>query len=370
MAFYSGKMVKEQSKKRSPLGIILVALILIGVAVVGVALNTPSIKTKIDTYKCYWDGALITKNQNNRTDIQPITIVVGQDPLSVGRLLQEKGVIQNASDFLCYVHKIKAGDKIQAGYYEIQLPISIELLVPYLQSSRIPTTRMTIPEGLRYDEIADRIDNALGKENTIKKFNKDEFLSLATNSELLAELPFLKGKPSVEGFLFPDTYEVAKNATSKEVFELLLGTFKRKVIDGSDLPSSKELTPYQVVTLASIIEKEAGKSYEEKRMVAGILLKRMKNDWLLQVDATFLYEKKDWKAVIYQQDKLSNSAYNTYKRMGLPPTPISNPGLDSINAVLDPQESKYWYYLHGTDGVIRYAQTNEEHIRNIDLYLR
>lgn len=363
-------MVKEQTKKRSPIGFILISLLLAFAAFVFYVVNTPSVKSKIDTYRCYWDGSLITRTQTTRTDLQPITIVQGQDPLSVGRLLQEKNVIQNANDFLCYVHKINAGDKIQAGYYEIQLPISIEQLVPYLQSSRIPTARITIPEGLRYDEIADRIDNSLGKENTIKQFNKDEFIALATSAETLAELPYLKGKPSAEGFLFPDTYEVAKNATSKEVFELLTGTFRRKVIEGTELTATKELTPYQVITLASIIEKEAGKSYDEKRTVAGILLKRMKNDWLLQVDATFLYEKKDWKAVIYQQDKLSNSAYNTYKKMGLPPTPISNPGLDSINAVLDPIESKYWYYLHGTDGAIRYAQTNEEHIRNIDLYLR
>jgi UPF0755 protein len=199
---------------------------------------------------------------------------------------------------------------------------------------------------------------------------EDEFLAFTTDRQVVDSFSYTKGKPSLEGFLFPDTYVIAKNATTREVLDLLLTTFSDKITASAPISTSKELTPYQVVVLASIIEKEAGKSYEEKQTIAGILLKRMKNGWLLQVDAAFLYEKKDWKAPITAQDIATNTPYNTYKRLGLPPTPIDNPGLDSIKAVLFPKTSSYWFYLHGTDGIVHYAATNDEHLRNKSLYLR
>lgn len=363
-------MVKEPAKRKP---ILLYALLFIfalaGVAVYFILTNS-TISNRFSLYRCYWDAKIVTTPGTTKTGVQPINILPGQDPLAVGKLLQEKGVITNANDFLCYVSKIKAGNQIQAGYYEIQLPITIEQLVPFLQSARVPTFRVTLPEGLRYDEIATKIDTAMGNENAQKQFSVEEFNKLAVDRAYLDAYTYTKNKPSLEGFLFPDTYEIAKNVSAKDVMDLLTKTFIRKVSDETELDNAKTLTPYQTIVLASIVEKEAGKSFEEKQTVAGILLKRMRNDWLLQVDATFLYEKKDWKAPIYAQDKLSNSLYNTYKRMGLPPTPICNPGLDSIRAVLQPVESQYWYYLHGTDGKIRYAQTNEEHLRNISLYLR
>lgn len=369
MAFYSGKIVKEQSKRKSKgftVILTLLALVAVGVAIL---LSNDTITSKIALYRCYWDTNTASKQVSTASGVQSVTITTGQEPLSIGQSLKEKGIISNASDFLCYVRKIDAGNKIQAGYYEITLPVSLEQLVPLLQSARIPTARVTLQEGLRIDEIAERIDTAMGKDNTIKTFSKEEFLALSVDRTYLDTLAYTKGKTSLEGFLFPDTYEIAKNASAKDVMDLLVATFTRRIAD-TTFDTPKTFTPYQVIIMASIVEKEAGKSYEEKQIIAGILEKRIKNNWLMQVDATFLYEKKDWKAPITIQDKANNSLYNTYKRMGLPPTPICNPGLDSIKAVLDSKESPYWFYLHGTDGTVRYGRTNEEHLKNISLYLR
>jgi len=334
------------------------------------ALDSAGYIEKAQLYRCYWNSSISTTQFTKASGIKAVTIEPGLEPLAIGQLLQKNDVIENANDFLCYVKKTNAGEKIQAGYYEIQLPVSLEQIVPMLQRAQIQIVRVTLPEGLRMDELAVRLEQALTVNNTRTRFSADEFLALAADKTIIDTFSYTKGKKSLEGFLFPDTYEIAKNASSQDVLDLLLTTFTDKVTASAPLTTSKTLSPYQVVVLASILEKEAGKSFEEKQTIAGILLKRMKNGWLLQVDATFLYEKKDWKAPITNQDKASTSLYNTYKYKGLPPTPICNPGIDNIRAVLNPKESSYWFYLHGKDGVVRYAKTNEEHQQNINLYLR
>lgn len=370
MSFYSGKIIKESARRKPKF--LLIGLVIL-LALVGggyVALDSSGILDQAKLYRCYWDASIGSTAYSKTTGIKAITIEPGLEPLTIGQLLQQNDVIANANDFLCYVRKIDSGNKIQAGYYEIQLPVSIEQLVPMLQAAQIQTVRVTLPEGLRMDEIATKLDKALNTNNTRSRFSAEEFLILAADRQVVDEFAYTKGKVSLEGFLFPDTYELAKNATTREVLELLLTTFTNKVTASAPIATASNLTPYQVVVLASIIEKEAGKSYEEKQTIAGILLKRMKSGWFLQVDAVFLYEKKDWKAPITIQDISLDSPYNTYKRMGLPPTPIDNPGLDSIKAVLNPKSSNYWFYLHGTDGIVRYAATNDEHLRNKSLYLR
>lgn len=371
MAFYASKLVKEVPKKKKfPILTILLSIIVLGVIGAYIALTMTPLKEKVALYSCYWNYSTATALTGPEGKSNPITIESGDTILGIGQKLEKQQIISRASDFYCYVKKINAGDKLQAGYYEINTPITIEQLVPYLQEAHIPTIRISIPEGLRMDEIATRLDSFFGgTENSIRKFNKDEFTALLTDKSLIDANPYTKGKSSFEGFLFPDTYEVQKNATAQEVFTLLTDTFKKKT-DNTMLAQSTTLTPYQVVVLASILEKESGRSYEEKQVIAGILLKRLRSGWLLEVDATFLYEKKNWTAPITVADKAANTPYNTYIRQGLPPTPICNPGIDSIQAVLSPKESDYWFYLHGLDGKVRYGKNYAEHLNNIELYLR
>ena len=136
------------------------------------------------------------------------------------------------------------------------------------------------------------------------------------------------------------------------------------------------LTWNEVITLASIVERE-GRSDEDRPVIAGILLKRLKADWPLQADATLQYvlgyqafEKSWWKKSLTATDKTVQSPYNTYRNPGLPPAPISNPGLASIKAVVYSKESDYWFYLHDNDGRIHYARTLEDHNSNIAAYLQ
>ena len=224
---------------------------------------------------------------------------------------------------------------------------------------------MTIPEGLRKEEIAEKFINTLGKKEDVAATFRQEFLS-ETKSK--------------EGFLFPETYLFPKDASASAVSAKLLATFDKKVDSKmKEDAKSSGYTLSQLITLASIIERET-KTPQERPVVSGILFKRLANRWPLQVDAALQYavasakcrvqsaECKWWESLT-KDDLEVASPYNTYKYSGLPPAPIANPGLSSISAVIYPEESPYWFYLHDADGKIHYAKTIEEHNENIRIYL-
>lgn len=375
MAYFNAEKIKNEApKKKSKLGLVLI-LFLLATIVLSAAIyaNSRYNILEIGAYSCYWDSSKASQfpgEQNQETKTVAVTIPAGATAQQIANVLKDAKIIDDPEYFSCYVKKTGAGSTIQAGYFELLTPVSIEALVPQLQNAKVPVTKITIPEGLRADEIGQLIDTELSKGNAIKQFNLNEFFELIKSEEILSKYPYLKGKKSAEGFLFPDTYNITKNATSRDIVILLLDTFQNKVITSNkSLFDAHDLDIYEAITLGSIIEKETTKDYEEKQMVADILLRRLKDDWFLNVDAAFLYEKKDWKYTITNKTKSENTPYNTYLRKGLTPTPIGNPGLNSIKAVLSPKGNEYWYYLHGNDGIIRYAKTYQEHQRNINNYL-
>lgn len=230
--------------------------------------------------------------------------------------------------------------------------------------------------------------------------SKKEFLKALAETNR-SEYPFLNSVPKnsdLEGFLFPDTYRVLKGVSAKEVVQKLLVTFGKKtnnevkgsygvqIIPGYEnlvIGSSKGLTMYQVVTLASILEKETGidltnkdadqkeRLFAERRTVAGIFLNRLSINQALESDATINYITGKNKAAPSSKDLEANSLYNTYKYPGLPPGPICNPSLMSIQAVLNPFKTDYYYFLHKQpSGEVVYSKTFEEHVNNKFKYLK
>ena len=179
-----------------------------------------------------------------------------------------------------------------------------------------------------------------------------------------------------EGYMFPDTYLIPRTATSASIAQLFLDTFNKKVTAQMREDAQKTgLSFDQVITMASIVERE-GRTNDDRPIIAGILLKRLQAGWPLQADSTLQFilgyqadQKTWWKKGVDSADKLLNSAYNTYRNVGLPPAPIANPGLASIKAVIYPSDSPYWFYLHDDKGVVHYAKTLEEHNANIEKYL-
>ncbi len=183
------------------------------------------------------------------------------------------------------------------------------------------------------------------------------------------EETFLRLTEGQEGKLFPDTYLLPKVYSAEALAELLRETYEVRISPLRPAIIDSQLNEDEVVILASILEREAN-SAETKRMVAGILLKRLEIGMPLQVDASIEYVLDKPLNELTAADLDRESPYNTYLNDGLPPTPIGNPGLTAIQAVLEPTPSPYIFYLTGNDGNFYYATTNREHERNIALYLR
>ena len=275
--------------------------------------------------------------------------------------LKEEGFIRNSLAFRLLLKKTGLGTRIQPGDFLLSATMSAYQIALNLTSPL--DVWVTILEGWRVEEIAGHIISS----SQFSHFQKEEFLKEA--------------KP-LEGFLFPDTYLIPKNASASAIIKTLSDNFSRRVDEAlREEISKKGWSLYEVVNLASIVEREA-RFDQDRPIVAGILIKRLKSGMPLQADATVQYAKSAvhcppftvdcewWPRELTKADLELNSPYNTRKFLGLPPTPICNPGLASIKAVVFPKETEYWYYLSDKDGRMHYAVTLEEHNQNINIYLQ
>lgn len=290
---------------------------------------------------------------------QRFVVIPGQPLKQIAANLEKQKLIRNAFAFRILVTQLGITTKIQAGDYRIAPSLSSTEIAKMLTHGAIDIW-ITFPEGLRVEEQAKIIEEKLSESTNDKyQFDKNDYIKI-----------------SEEGYMFPDTYLIAKDATASAVAQKLRSTFDSKV-DKKLLAKGlkNNLTENQIVILASLIEREA-KTLEEKAVISGILINRLKIGLPLQVDATVQYgkgydiTKKTWWPPVFTEDYRSvKSPFNTYLTSGLPPAPIANPGLESIRAAAEPAQTEYLYYLHDSEGKIHYAQTAEEHSENIQKYL-
>lgn len=299
----------------------------------------------------WWNDAVSALDPED-TSQKIFVISPGENVRAVASRLRNEGFIKDQIGFFLTVRLKGFDEKIQAGDFRLSPSMDIEAILEELTHGTLDVWVTTL-EGWRVEEIAMKLAQELA----------------IPESELL--------KYTREGYLFPDTYLIPKDASASAVVEVLLNNFDARVTD--DIRAgiqAQGMTFEEGIVMASIVERE-GRTDTDRPMIAGILLKRLRNDWPLQADATLQYalgyqseEKTWWKKTLYNTDKEIDSPYNTYKKLGLPPTPISNPGLGAIKAVAFPTQSDYWYYLHSPDGQIYYGATLEEHEENIEKYLR
>lgn len=306
--------------------------------------------------KLDYNNAIKTANSDSSDKIM-ITIDEGETVDQILKTLTEQGLLNEkwTNYFKVYLRLNDLTSKLQAGTYNIPKNLNIVELINTLQNGKDQEIWVTIPEGLRKDEIADILVKNIGG-----TFSKDTFLALTTDQEFITTFGLNPEVKDLEGYLFPDKYAFAQNVTEKEVVTKLVETFKTKVgVNDS----------YQTIILASLVEKE-GRSATDRAMISGIILKRYNEGWTLGLDTTILYYLKTWdEKLITDQDLKDNNPYNTRIVTGFPPTPICNPGLESINAARNPVNSTYYYFISDSEGVVHYARTSEEHQRNIDQYL-
>ena len=290
---------------------------------------------------------------------QSVEIAEGQTPQQIGQTLQEKKLIKSARAFNWHVKSNDLGSKLQAGRYRLSGERSSQELAAQLAEGPKQASQFTIKEGVTQEQIAEQ----LGKDGTV---NQSEFKKLKAAD--FPEYEFLKGLPadaSLEGFLFPETYALPDPGTStQDVARIMLDQFGKELTPELRAQITKSgRTVYQTVIVASLVEEEV-KTEEDRQLVAGIIYSRLEQNISLGIDATTRYALDKPTQPLTQSDLDSDNPYNTRKRKGLPPGPIANPGIQSIEAAINPTGSDYLFYLTGKDGKTYYAKTNDEHEQN------
>ncbi len=284
-----------------------------------------------------------------------IEINKGDSLITIARKLKKAGVIRNTWVFVVEALRTGAYKKFKAGEYALFPYQSADEILKILAEGKIYLRKVIIPEGATIWQVADILDKQ-------KICKKEEFLSLAENENFVKSL----GIPSTtaEGFLFPDTYYFARNTPPERVIKVMVNNFWEHWKKYEKIAEEKGLSLKEVITLASIVEKEAIFN-KEKPLIAAVYWNRLKIGMPLQADPTVNYALKKFRRLYYKDYYRVKSPYNTYLNKGLPPTPISNPGEESIKAVLFPAKVPYLYFVAKNDGTHCFSRTYREHLRAI-----
>lgn len=279
---------------------------------------------------------------------ETVTIPVGVTTEEIANILHDANVIESKKLYLGFTRAFFNADKVKAGDYFFSNSVG-PLIVAYRVATGVhgvePVT-ITLSEGLTIREMAELI------EEKFPHISAEEFKNKADG---------------LEGYLFPNTYNFVPNVSAQTIINTMYGEFEKQIsVLRKEIDFDKPLS--DIVVMASILEREA-RQFETKQKVSGILWDRIDIGMALQVDAVFgyIFERETFHPSL--EDLEIDSPYNTYKNRGLPPGPISNPGIESLRAAVDPIKTEYLFYLTGNDGQMYYARTFDGHRRNRALYL-
>ena len=287
---------------------------------------------------------------------EPFLVKKGQSDSQIAKNLEEQGIIRSSYFFRIYVTVFGMHANLRAGKYSLSGSMSLYKIAKRIVSGDVIKEKMTFIEGWDAKDIARYLAQK-------QLYSKEKFLN-SVSKDYTEEFTFLSDKPkelSVEGYLFPDTYEISSDESADDVVKNMLANFDKKVTpDIRQQIAEQKKSVFEIITMASIIEKEV-RNMDDKKIISGILWKRIRVGMPLQVDSTINYiTRKDDPGVAIKDTKV-DSLYNTYKYKGLPLGPISNPGLDSIMAAIYPKETSYWFYLSASSGKTIFSETLEQH---------
>ncbi len=289
-----------------------------------------------------------------------ITVAMGSGTAQIGAVLEENGIIGN-SDTFKLVSKITGNDgKYKAGTYAFSPSMNLNEIMEKLQSGISVGHMITIPEGYSINQVTDVLDKA-------GFIDKGVFLEQLENGDFKQKfIEFLPEGPNrLEGFLFPETYELPINASEYEIINIMLNQFDKIYTDEYYAKASElGLNINDIITIASMVEREAAIN-EDRPKVASVIFNRLKQSMPLQFCSTVQYVLGDPKARLSYEDTQINSEYNTYINAGLPPGPICSPGLESIKAALYPETTEYLYFVVNPTGkrTHQFAETYEEFLK-------
>lgn len=288
-----------------------------------------------------------------------VTISEGSGTKQISNTLKKSGIINSSLAFTHFIKKNGATKNLKPGIYKFGPgKISFQsILEKLLKGTLEESVTVTIPEGCTVEQIAE----VFQKKGLTEK---SKFLEYCANIEIPYEyINKSNNYRQLEGFLFPDTYNIPISWTEKEIIDMLLKEFNKRWTEEYDLRAKElNLSVEEIITIASLIEREA-KLENERSTISSVIHNRLKKGMLLQIDATVQYLLPEQKSRLLYKDLEIDSPYNTYKYAGLPPTPIAAPGISCIEAALYPEETPYYYYRAKKigDGSHYFSKTLEEH---------
>lgn len=322
-------------------------LIILGIILVGLGGTASYILYKIN-------APFSSEDQEEKFIIEK-----GETVKEIGYKLEGQNLISSSFYFETYIYHKKLGDKMQAGIYSLSPSMSPKEIADWFVQGRGNQIKVTFPEGWRIEQIARRLDE-------VGVVKEDDFLqTLKTIDKLeIKEYDFLNTIPKdqgLEGFLFPDTYIFYKESESEDLIDRMLANFDIKLEDSLREEIDKQgRTIFEIITLASIVEREA-KNTDEMPKIASVYWNRLSVNMKLDADPTIQYVKGSWDKLDVEDYKSVLSLYNTYLNKGLPPGPICNPGLGAIEAAIYPEDTGYFYFFHTEDGKTFFSENKEKH---------
>jgi len=269
--------------------------------------------------------------------------------------LESQGLIRSALALKVLARTRSNDAKPMAGEYELNPTWSARTILARITSGRVVTYEVVLPEGIRANEIAKRLAAA-------GLADADAFLAATEDAEFTRSLGIDADR--LEGYLYPETYRLPRGLTPKEIARVLVQQFEQV---WAEVPSANSpLSKHEIVTLASIVEKETA-APEERPLIASVFLNRLDRGMRLETDPTVIYGIEDFDGNIKKKHLRDRSnPYNTYRIKGLPPGPIASPGFDALMAVVKPAESQYLYFVSRNDGTHQFSETYREHVNAVN----
>ena len=287
-------------------------------------------------------------------DIRP-----GETFASINARLKKQNLISDSKIFHRYSQVNGLMRRFQAGRYQIRSQSNmLDILETFIKGNSI-TIAVTIPEGKNIYEIAKILE-----QNHVT--SEKDFIRMSQSPSFVRSLDI--PSDTIEGYLYPETYRFAPKSSAENIIKGMVGIYRQKTKDIDFSRAPLNLSPHQVIILASVVEKETGAS-KERATIAGVFVNRLKNRMRLQSDPTTIYGIfKSFDGNLKRKHLQQKTPYNTYKINGLPIGPISNPGIESIEAVLSPEKHQYLYFVSQNDGRHVFSKSYKEHLRAVNIY--
>jgi UPF0755 protein len=303
-------------------------------------------------------GLFLVSPANKEGVNQVFVVKEGSSLKEVAGELEKGGLITNKTLFVLWARVKGYGKGVRAGEYSLSPAMAPIQLLEILRKGLVILHAVTIPEGFTRHQIADLLE-AKGLAD------KKHFLELTQDEALLRQYGI--SGPSLEGYLFPDTYHFSRGTPTLAIIDTMVRRFRQEVTALMEQARGTGMKFNDVVILASIVEKETGRP-EERPLIASVFLNRLRLGMRLESDPTVIYGMENFKGDLKKGDLMERTPYNTYVIHGLPPGPIANPGLDSIKAVIDPARTDYLYFVSKNDGSHYFSKTLAEHNRAVEVY--